>query len=168
MKFQVIGEVKAGDLCGEIGVLCYRPQLFTVRTKSLTQLLRMNRTTFVGDGTIIMNNLLQVYINGSNSFPFSHNIIWLKYDANPLSKHLKEMKDPIMEGVLQETEKMIARGRMDLPLTLCFATLRGDNLLLHHLLKRGLDPNESDKNGRSALVCTLWSSLLSKFKFLKN
>ncbi|XP_016495544.2 potassium channel AKT1 isoform X2 [Nicotiana tabacum] len=125
---QVIGEVKAGDLCGEIGVLCYMPQLFAVRTKSLTQLLRMNRTTFlnivqanVGDGTIIMNNLLQ------------------------------EMKDPIMEGVLQETEKMLARGRMDLPLTLCFATLRGDNLLLHHLLKRGLDPNESDKNGRSAL-----------------
>lgn len=64
---QVVGEVRAGDLCGEIGVLCYRPQLFTVRTKRLCQLLRMNRTTFlnivqanVGDGTIIMNNLLQV------------------------------------------------------------------------------------------------------------
>ncbi|KAK4343469.1 hypothetical protein RND71_036563 [Anisodus tanguticus] len=127
----VVGEVRAGDLCGEIGVLCYRPQLFTVRTKRLCQLLRMNRTTFlnivqanVGDGTIIMNNLLQ---------------------------HLKEMKTPIMEGVLLETEHMLARGRMDLPLTLCFATLRGDDLLLHHLLKRGLDPNESDNNGRSAL-----------------
>ncbi|XP_060209766.1 potassium channel AKT1 [Lycium barbarum] len=128
---QVVGEVRAGDLCGEIGVLCYRPQLFTVRTKRLCQLLRMNRTTFlnivqanIGDGTIIMNNLLQ---------------------------HLKEMKNPIMEGVLMETEHMLARGRMDLPLTLCFATLRGDDLLLHHLLKRGLDPNESDNNGRSAL-----------------
>lgn len=128
---QVVGEVRAGDLCGEIGVLCYRPQLFTVRTKRLCQLLRMNRTTFlnivqanVGDGTIIMNNLLQ---------------------------HLKEMKNPIMEGVLLETEHMLARGRMDLPLTLCFATLRSDDLLLHHLLKRGLDPNESDNNGRSAL-----------------
>lgn len=60
-------EVKAGDIVGEIGVLCYRPQLFTVRTKRLCQLLRMNRTNFlniiqanVGDGTIIMNNLLQV------------------------------------------------------------------------------------------------------------
>ncbi|KAL2480201.1 Potassium channel AKT1 [Abeliophyllum distichum] len=128
---EVIGEAKAGDLCGDIGALCYRPQLFTVRTKRLSQLLRLNRTTFmnivqanVGDGTIIMNNLLQ---------------------------HLKELKDPIMEGVLLETENMLARGRMDLPLTLCFAALRGDDLLLHQLLKRGLDPNESDNNGRTAL-----------------
>ncbi|KAK8597857.1 hypothetical protein V6N13_095253 [Hibiscus sabdariffa] len=127
----VVGEAKAGDICGEIGVLCYRPQLFTVRTKRLCQLLRLNRTTFlniiqanVGDGTIIMNNLLQ---------------------------HLKDMNDPIMEGVLIETENMLARGRMDLPLNLFFATLRGDDLLLHQLLKRGLDPNESDNNGRTSL-----------------
>ncbi|KAG8376134.1 hypothetical protein BUALT_Bualt09G0031700 [Buddleja alternifolia] len=127
----VVGEAKTGELCGEISVLCYRPQLFTVRTKRLSQLLRLNRTTFlnivqanVEDGTIIMNNLLQ---------------------------HLKELKDPIMEGLLLETENMLARGRMDLPLTLCFAALRGDDLLLHHLLKRGLDPNETDNNGRTAL-----------------
>ncbi|KAJ7956634.1 Potassium channel like [Quillaja saponaria] len=128
---QVVGEAKTGDLCGEIGVLCYRPQLFTVRTKRLSQLLRLNRTTFlnivrsnVGDGTIIMNNLLQ---------------------------HLKDLKDPFMEGVLLETENMLARGRMDLPLSLCFAAIRGDDLLLHQLLKRGLDPNETDVNGRTAL-----------------
>ncbi|CAN6564208.1 unnamed protein product [Malus baccata var. baccata] len=127
----VIGEAKSGDLIGEIGVLCYRPQLFTVRTKRLTQLLRLNRTTFlnivqanVGDGTVIMKNLLE---------------------------HLKDLKDPIMEGVLLETESMLARGRMDLPLSLCFAAIRGDDLLLNQLLKRGLDPNESDNNGRSAL-----------------
>ncbi|XAR53285.1 hypothetical protein NMG60_11021782 [Bertholletia excelsa] len=128
---QVVGEGKTGDLCGEIGVLCYRPQLFTVRTRRLTQLLRMNRATFlnivqsnVGDGTIIMNNLLQ---------------------------HLKEMKDLVMEEVLLETENMLACGRMDLPLSLCFATLRGDDFLLHQLLRRGLDPNESDNSGRTAL-----------------
>ncbi|KVI11631.1 Ankyrin repeat-containing protein [Cynara cardunculus var. scolymus] len=127
----VVGEARPGDLCGEIGVLCYKPQLFTVRTKRLSQLLRLNRTSFmnivqanVGDGTVIMNNLLQ---------------------------HLKDVHDPIMEGVLVETENMLARGRMDLPLSLCFAALRGDDLLLHKLLKRGLDPNESDNNGRTAL-----------------
>ncbi|XP_041005098.1 potassium channel AKT1-like [Juglans microcarpa x Juglans regia] len=128
---QVVGEAKTGDVCGEIGVLCYRPQLFTVRTKRLSQLLRVNRTTFlnivqsnVGDGNIIMNNLLQ---------------------------HLKGLNDPLMSEVLVETENMLAHGRMDLPLSLCFAALRGDALLLHQLLKRGLDPNESDNNGRTAL-----------------
>ncbi|KAL8456538.1 hypothetical protein ACS0TY_034671 [Phlomoides rotata] len=131
---QVVGEAKTGDLCGEIGVLCCRPQLFTVRTRRLTQLLRLNRTTFlsivqanVGDGTIIMNNLLQ---------------------------YLKELKDPVMEGILVEIETMLARGRMDLPLTLCFAAHRGDDLLLHQLLKRGLDPNETDSSGRTALHIT--------------
>ncbi|XP_026441862.1 potassium channel AKT1-like [Papaver somniferum] len=128
---QVVGELKTGDICGEIGVLCYKPQLFQVRTKRLSQLLRLNRTAFlnivqanVGDGTIIMNNLLQ---------------------------HLKEMNDPVMQGVLTETENMLAHGKLDLPLSLCFATLRGDDLLLHQLLRKGDDPNESDNSGRTAL-----------------
>ncbi|XP_057505314.1 potassium channel AKT1-like [Actinidia eriantha] len=127
----VVGELKTGDVCGEIGVLCYRPQLFTVRTKRLSQLLRLNRTAFlnivqanVGDGTIIMNNLLQ---------------------------YLKERSDPLMETILTETEHMLAQGRMDLPLSLCFAAIRGDDLLLHQLLRRGMDPNELDSNGRTAL-----------------
>lgn len=67
-------------------------------------------------------------------------------------QHLKDLKDPIMDGVLLETENMLARGRMDLPLSLCFAALRGDDLLLHQLLKRGLDVHESDNSGRTALV----------------
>lgn len=70
-----------------------------------------------------------------------------------LVQHLKDMDNPIMQGILTETENMLARGRMDLPLNLCFATLRGDDSLLHQLLKRGLDPNELDNNGRTALVC---------------
>ncbi|XP_042519015.1 potassium channel AKT1-like isoform X2 [Macadamia integrifolia] len=128
---QVVGEAKIGDVFGEVGVLCYRPQLFTVRTKRLSQLLRLNRTAFlnivqasVGDGTIIMNNVLE---------------------------HLKELKDPEMQRILRETENMLARGRLDLPLSLCFAAFRGDDLLLHQLLRRGLDPNESNDSGRPAL-----------------
>ncbi|CAN0838212.1 Potassium channel AKT6 [Linum grandiflorum] len=127
----VVGEARTGDVIGEVGVLCYRPQLFTVRTKRLSQLLRLNRTSFlnlvqanVGDGTIIMNNLLQ---------------------------HLKERNDPIMQEILMETEHMLAQGRMDLPLTLCFAATRGDDLLLHQILKRGADPNEADNDARTAM-----------------
>ncbi|KAF3447168.1 hypothetical protein FNV43_RR12348 [Rhamnella rubrinervis] len=128
---QVVGEANTGDVVGEIGMLCYRPQPFTVRTKRLCQLLRLNRTAFlsivqanVGDGTIIMNNLLQ---------------------------HLKELKDPMMAEILLDTETMLTRGRMDLPLTLCFAAMRGDDVLLNKLLRRGSDPNEMDGKGRTAM-----------------
>ncbi|XP_048490991.1 potassium channel AKT1 isoform X2 [Beta vulgaris subsp. vulgaris] len=127
-----VGEAKKGDICGEVAVLCYRPQLFTVRTKRLCQLLRINRTNFlnivqsnVGDGNIIMNNLFQ---------------------------HLKDHKnDNITRENLAEVEKMIGHGRLDLPLSLCFAAIRGDDHLMHRLLKRGLDPNESEDSGRTAL-----------------
>ncbi|XP_057248407.1 potassium channel AKT1, partial [Beta vulgaris subsp. vulgaris] len=128
---QVVDEVSSGGICGEIGVLCYRPQLFTVRTKRLCQLLRLNRTVLlnlvqanVGDGAIIMNNLLE---------------------------HLKGQHDPLMQSVLRDIENMLAHGRMDLPLSLCFAAARGDEPLLQHLLRRGSDPNEADMNGRTAL-----------------
>jgi len=67
-------------------------------------------------------------------------------------QHLKDSTDPVMKGILAETELMLAQGKMDLPLSLCFAAARGDDLLLHQLLKRGSNPNETDKNGRTALV----------------
>ncbi|KAL2897783.1 Potassium channel AKT1 [Bienertia sinuspersici] len=127
----VVKNVKAGDVCGEIGVLCYRPQLFTVRTKKLSQLLRLNRTVLlnlvqanVGDGAVIMNNLLE---------------------------HLKEHDDPMMQSVVSDIEKMLAQGQTDLPLGLCFAAARGDEPLLKLLLKRGLDPNERGIKDRTAL-----------------
>ncbi|CAN6441923.1 unnamed protein product [Victoria cruziana] len=128
---QIVGDARVGDVIGEIGVLCYRPQLFTVRTRRLCQLLRLNRTTFLnivqsnaGDGTIILRNFLQ---------------------------HLKESDDPIMQGVLAETENMLKKGRMHFPLNVCFAAQRGDVSLLKQLLRSGLDPNESDMDGKTAL-----------------
>lgn len=85
---QVVGELKAGDVCGEVGVLCCKPQLFTVRTKRISQLLRLDRTSFfnivkanIGDGTIIMNNLL---------------------------RHLKEQKDPMMTAELACAEHIFS------------------------------------------------------------
>lgn len=129
---QLAGMAKEGDVVGEIGVLCYRPQLFTARTRSLCQLLRLDRTAFlrivqsnVGDGTIIMNNLIQ---------------------------YLKEKKDiSVIAGVTKEIEYTLARGQLELPITLCFAASKGDDFLLRQLLKRGLDPNELDSYGRTAL-----------------
>ncbi|XP_044461595.1 potassium channel KAT1-like isoform X2 [Mangifera indica] len=63
---QVLGKAVAGEVFGEIGVLCYKPQPFTVRTIELSQILRMNRTSLISaiqvnteDGRIIMNNLFE-------------------------------------------------------------------------------------------------------------
>lgn len=67
-------------------------------------------------------------------------------------QHLKDSEDPVMKGILADTEHMLAQGKMDLPLSLCFAAARGDDLLLHQLLRRGSNSNEMDKNGRTALV----------------
>ncbi|KAK1394739.1 Potassium channel [Heracleum sosnowskyi] len=126
-----VRELQTGDVCGEIGVLCYRPQLFTARTKRLSQLLRLSRNAFlyvvktnVADATIIMNNCLQ---------------------------HLKERNDPVMKEILVDIERMLAQGSSDMPISLCFAAMRGDDLLLHKLLRRGMDPNESDSSGRTPL-----------------
>ncbi|PIA45885.1 hypothetical protein AQUCO_01600259v1 [Aquilegia coerulea] len=128
---EVVGELKAADICGEIGVLCYKPQPYTVRTKRLTLLLRLNRTSFfnivqshVGDGTIIMNNLLL---------------------------RLKESTEPKLEEFLIETVSMLARDKKDLPFSLCFAVSKGDHRLLHELLKRDFYPNEVNENGQTAL-----------------
>ncbi|KAL5198081.1 hypothetical protein ABZP36_001593 [Zizania latifolia] len=131
-NLQLAGMAKSGEVIGEIGVLCYRPQLFTARTRSLCQLLRLDRTAFlriiqsyIADGTIIMNNLIQ---------------------------YLREKKDiSAIAGVTKEIEDVLARAQLDFPITLCFAASKGDSFLLHQLLKRGLDPNESDHYGRTAL-----------------
>ncbi|WOH03750.1 hypothetical protein DCAR_0623150 [Daucus carota subsp. sativus] len=126
-----VRELQTGDVCGEIGVLCYQPQLFTARTKRLSQLLRLSRSAFlcivktnVADATIIMNNCLQ---------------------------HLKERNDPVMKEILVDIERMLAQGRSDMPVSLCFAAMRGDDSLLHTLLRRGMDPNELDSSGRTPL-----------------
>ncbi|KAJ8549343.1 hypothetical protein K7X08_033050 [Anisodus acutangulus] len=62
---QITGKAVAGELFGEIGVLCGRPQPFSVRTTEISQILRLSRTTLMNilranpeDERIIMNNLL--------------------------------------------------------------------------------------------------------------
>ncbi|XP_018682758.2 potassium channel KAT3 isoform X2 [Musa acuminata AAA Group] len=63
---QIHKRVAAGEVFGEIGVLCHTPQPYTARTVELSQILRLSSSTFMnmiqenaGDGIIIMNNLLQ-------------------------------------------------------------------------------------------------------------
>ena len=67
-QMQVVGEARTGEICGEIGVLCHMPHVFTVRTKQSTQLLRLNYTTILkihgtnwAERDRIMNTLRKVH-----------------------------------------------------------------------------------------------------------
>ena len=71
---------------------------------------------------------------------------------------MHEVGNPLMNEILAEAEAMLARGKMDLPVSLLFAASRGDDILLNQLLKKGSDPIEADNNGKTALV--------SKYDFL--
>ncbi|KAK7405799.1 hypothetical protein VNO78_07408 [Psophocarpus tetragonolobus] len=61
---QVLKKVISGETFGEIGVLYYRPQPFTVRTTELSQILRLSRTSLMNSlhaypdaAQIIMKNI---------------------------------------------------------------------------------------------------------------
>ncbi|KAG5517283.1 hypothetical protein RHGRI_037888 [Rhododendron griersonianum] len=71
---QVFGKATAGEIFGEIGVLCNRPQPFTFRTAEISQMLRLNRSKLMKlirenteDRDTIMNNLLKK-LRGTESF----------------------------------------------------------------------------------------------------
>lgn len=78
MVTQILVTAHSGDVIGEIGVLCYMPQPFTVRSRKLLQLLRLDRSVFMNivssfqeDGQRIVDNLLQVKVINPPSMFFS-------------------------------------------------------------------------------------------------
>ncbi|XP_022724292.1 potassium channel KAT1-like [Durio zibethinus] len=73
---RVIVKVAAGEMFGEVGVLCYRPQPYTVQTTEICQILRLNGTSLMKtikvnmeDGHAIMHNLY-MKLNGLQSSSF--------------------------------------------------------------------------------------------------
>ncbi|KAG9147816.1 hypothetical protein Leryth_003419 [Lithospermum erythrorhizon] len=146
---QVVGQANTGDVVGEIGVLCYKPQLFTVRTKRLSQLLRLNRTTFlsivqanVGDGTIIINNLLQVctwFIYTVMSQTLSIRYHWQYY-------------------FLVSEKDFSCFGFAALELICFIAASKGNEKCVLLLLEFGADPNTRDSEGN----VPMWEAILEK------
>lgn len=66
-KEEIVGILQPGDMFGEIGALCCRPQAVTYRTKTLSQLLKMKTSALIEameskqeDYIAILKNFLQV------------------------------------------------------------------------------------------------------------
>lgn len=67
---QVVWTFKSGDMLGEVGAFCRRPQSYTYRTKTLSQLLKIRTTSLIEamktrqeDNIIMIKNFLQVSVN---------------------------------------------------------------------------------------------------------
>ncbi|KAK4421082.1 Potassium channel KAT1 [Sesamum alatum] len=80
---QIIGKASTGEVFGEIGVLCGKPQPFGVRTTEVSQMLRLNTTTFLNiiranpeDERIVMNNLFQNPKRECNSHTEDHDNLY--------------------------------------------------------------------------------------------
>ncbi|KAL2609270.1 hypothetical protein R1flu_027843 [Riccia fluitans] len=126
-----LAKLGGGDVVGEIGVLCYIPQPFTVRTLKLTQLLRLDRMKFISiiqttvdDGEKVIDNLIQ---------------------------HIKEATDKRYGNMPEEIESLLAQGRGDFALSLHYIARQGNLQLLEHQLNLGADPNKTDHKGRTPL-----------------
>ncbi|KAH9543310.1 hypothetical protein CY35_13G058000 [Sphagnum magellanicum] len=143
---QILTTLHSRDVIGEIAFLCYMPQPFTVRSRKLSQLLRLERSVFINivqshpqDGQRIVDNLFQ---------------------------HLRESGDPRFGELTSEIESLLAEGGVDLSLSVCFAAAQGNIELMKQviasskgyqecvqlLLNSGADVNAADVDGRVPLI----------------
>ena len=74
-KEHVVGTLQSADMFGEVGALCCRPQTYTFRTKTLSQLLRLKTSALIEamqtkkeDNVIILKKFLQVCTYLSTNF----------------------------------------------------------------------------------------------------
>ncbi|PIA41015.1 hypothetical protein AQUCO_02300056v1 [Aquilegia coerulea] len=126
---QIVGKLISGDIFGEVGGLCCRPQTFTFRTKTLSQLLRLKTSDLIEamqtrqeDNIVILKNFLQ---------------------------HYRELKD------LRIADLFVDNGEdgdnYNISFNLLTVASTGNAAFLDELLKARLDPDVGDSKGRTPL-----------------
>ncbi|KAL5715313.1 RAC-beta serine/threonine-protein kinase [Ranunculus cassubicifolius] len=128
-KEQIVGKLKSGDIFGEVGGLCFRPQCFTFRTKTLSQLLKLKTSDLI--------EALQT--------THENNITILKN----FLQHYREVKDlKISDLVFDNGED---GDNPNIAFNLLTVASTGNAAFLDELLKAGLDPDVGDSKGRTPL-----------------
>uniref|UniRef100_A0A0E0DRQ8 Potassium channel n=1 Tax=Oryza meridionalis TaxID=40149 RepID=A0A0E0DRQ8_9ORYZ len=127
---RVVATLGTRGMFGEVSALSDRPQSFTLRTRTLCQLLRLRQAALKeamqskpDDSVVIIKNFL---------------------------KHQIEMHDMKVEDLLGED----AGGEYDhgnIPCNLLTVAATGNSSFLEDLLKVGMDPDVGDSKGRTAL-----------------
>ncbi|KAF8408914.1 hypothetical protein HHK36_004984 [Tetracentron sinense] len=171
---QVHGKAVIGEMFGEIGVLCYRPQPFTVRTTELSQILRLNRTSLLNiiqtnmeDGSIIMNNLLPK-LKG-------HETLGLGDPNKDPGLILKELVDggqlgrsfpPIGSQEDFSHEDQAIQETKDIAILVSEATEKADTNRVYDLIRCGADINSTNLDGQTALHIAVRMGHLEMVKIL--
>lgn len=129
----VLGTLRCGDIFGEVGALCCRPQRYTFQTKSLSQLLRL-KTSFLietmqikqQDNATMLKNFLQHHKKLSD------------LDINDLrTQQNGEINDVVSENIASNLITVVTTGNA---------------ALLDELLKAKLSPDITDPKGKTPLV----------------
>ncbi|XP_058191786.1 potassium channel AKT2/3-like [Rhododendron vialii] len=129
-KKRVVGSLQSGEIFGEVGALCCRPQSFTYRTKMLSQLHRLKTSALIE----AMQIKQDVNVTMFKNFLQHH-------------KKLKVLKigDIWLEGGEEDDDPNMSVNLLTVADT-------GNAAFLDELLKAGLDPDIGDCRGRTPLV----------------
>nr|BAA84085.1 potassium channel [Nicotiana paniculata] len=126
---QVCWTFKSGDMLGEVGAFCCRPQSYTYRTKTLSQLLKIRTTSLIEamktrqeDNLIMIKNFLQ---------------------------HHKKLRDLKLGDLFHEVRA--ENGDPNMSVNLLTVASTGNAAFLEELLKARLDPDIGDAQGRTPL-----------------
>ncbi|KAK1287131.1 Potassium channel AKT2/3 [Acorus calamus] len=128
-KEQVMGTLTTGDMFGETSAIYNKPQHFTFRTKTLSQLLRLKQSTLLETMQTKQEDCLVIF-------------------KNFLQKQT-ELKDLNIEDFLGDNGEY--NNGSNIPCNLFTAAATGDSCTLEVLLKAGMDPNIGDSKGGTPL-----------------
>ncbi|KAL1336370.1 hypothetical protein HN51_030742 [Arachis hypogaea] len=127
-KERVLGTLQTGDMFGEVGALCCRPQSFTFRTKTLTQLLRLKTSTLIETMQVKKEDNIQILKN--------------------FLQHFKQLKDLSIRDLMVES---VEEEDPDMAVNLLTVATTGNAVFLEELLRAGLDPDIGDSEGKTPL-----------------
>ncbi|KAI8532145.1 hypothetical protein RHMOL_Rhmol11G0190700 [Rhododendron molle] len=128
-KERVVGSLQSGEIFGEVGALCCRPQSFTYRTKTLSQLLRLKTSALMEAMQIKQDDNVTMFKN--------------------FLQHHKKLKDLKIGDIWLEGGEEDDDPNMSVNLLTVAGT--GNAAFLDELLKAGLDPDVGDSRGRTPL-----------------
>ncbi|BBN01136.1 uncharacterized protein MPTK1_2g04950 [Marchantia polymorpha subsp. ruderalis] len=160
---EVVAQLDAESICGEVGVLCNIPQPFTVRVVELCRLLRLDKNSFThivqiyfNDGRKLINNLLEWKDTDARVGQLAAEITFLV--AKQQAELALMVNNAAFQGDIAQLKQLVkagavtARADYDGRTPLHLAASKGYDAVVHFLIREGVDLNAIDKFGCTPLL----------------